>query len=136
MTARDRRRRPIRDLRGTLSVDQPRPLAIAPAVVTVRGMRITPLLLVVALAGACSEPILKNAPRPPASHVAGVAAAAATAVTLANPDAAAHKREEAQRAGAPPPRIHAVHETVPADVLDRLDHARPDTPTPLVAPQP
>ncbi|MBL8622833.1 MAG: hypothetical protein JNK64_16070 [Myxococcales bacterium] len=99
-------------------------------------MRITSLLLVVALAGGCSEPILKNAPHPPSSHVAGVAAAAATAVTLANPDAAAHKSEEAQRAGAPPPRTTAVHETIPADVLDRLDHARPDTPPPRVAPQP
>ncbi len=93
-------------------------------------MRITPLLLVMALAGACSEPILKNAPHPPSSHVAGVAAAAATAVTLANPDAAAHRREEAQRAGSPPPQTRAVRETVPADVLDRLDHARATAPTP------
>lgn len=87
-------------------------------------MRITPLLLVMALAAGCSEPILKNAPHPPASQVAGVAAAAATAVTLANPDAAAHKSEEAQRAAAPPPQTRAVHESIPADVLDRLDHVR------------
>jgi hypothetical protein len=93
-------------------------------------MRTSPLLLVIALAGGCSEPILKNAPRPPASHVAGVAAAAATAVTLANPDAAADKSEEAQRAGAPPPRTRAVHETIPADVLERLEHARAAPPAP------
>ena len=100
-------------------------------------MRSAPLLLVMALAGGCSEPILKNAPHPPASHVAGVAAAAAAAVTLANPDAAAHKSEEAQRLATRLVAVTvAVHETVPADMLDRLDHARPDTPTPLVAPQP
>ncbi len=88
------------------------------------------LLLVVALAAGCSEPILKNAPRPPASHVAGVAAAAATVVTLADPDAAAHKAAQERRAGTPPARTVDTHETVPADVLDRLDRARPAAPQP------
>jgi hypothetical protein len=89
-------------------------------------MMTTRLMLIVALAAGCSEPLLKNAPRPPSSQVAGVAAAAAAAVTLADPDAAARKGERAEREGVPPPRTRAVHETIPADVLDRLDRAHDD----------
>lgn len=82
------------------------------------------LLLVMALAAGCSEPLLKNAPKPPTGQVAGVAAAAAVAATLADPDAAARKGENAEAAGAPPPRTRPTHESIPADVFDRLDRAR------------
>jgi hypothetical protein len=82
-------------------------------------------LWIVVLLCACGEPILRNAPKPDPGSVAGVAAAAAAAATLASPDAAARRQEQAQK-GEPDNRGVKVKETVPADVLDRLDHAPPD----------
>jgi hypothetical protein len=82
-------------------------------------------LWIVALLCACGEPILKNAPKPDPGSVAGVAAAAAAAATLASPDTAARRQEQLQK-GEPDNRGVKVNETVPADVLDRLDHAPPD----------
>ena len=70
---------------------------------------------------ACGEPILRNAPKPDPGTVAGVAAAAAAAATLANPSAAAKKQEQKDQAE-PNNRGVEVKETVPSDVLDRLDH--------------
>ncbi|HET7503082.1 MAG TPA: hypothetical protein VFK02_18805 [Kofleriaceae bacterium] len=72
------------------------------------------------LACACGEPILRNAPKPDPGAVAGVAAAAAAATTLADPQGAA-KRQEQKSRGEPDDRGVEVRETVPADVLDRLD---------------
>jgi hypothetical protein len=69
----------------------------------------------------CGEPILKNAPKPDPGAVAGVAAAAAAAATLADPQAAG-RRQEQKTKGEPDNRGVEVKETVPADVLDRLDH--------------
>lgn len=84
------------------------------------------LLLAIVLTGmACGGgPVLQNAPRPDPSVVAGVAAAAAAAVTLADPDAAARKGE--RKGGEPERRPVGGRTTVPADVLDRLDHPAVD----------
>jgi hypothetical protein len=71
----------------------------------------------------CGEPILKNAPKPDPGAVAGVAAAAAAAATLADPRAAGQRQEQKNK-GEPDNRGVEVKETVPADVLDRLDHPR------------
>jgi hypothetical protein len=70
---------------------------------------------------ACGEPVLRNAPKPDPGAVAGVAAAAAAAITLASPQAAAARQEQKQR-GEPDGRGVEVKESVPSDVLDRLDH--------------
>ena len=102
--------------------------------------RLASVALISALACTMTQPLTQQAQPTPPPAVGAEAAPDGSAVdagtAAVDAGTAAHKSEEAQRAGAPPPRIHAVHETVPADVLDRLDHARPDTPTPLVAPQP
>ena len=82
-------------------------------------------LCIVVLLCACGEPILKNAPKPDPGAVAGVAAAAAAAATLASPDTAARRQEQLQK-GEPDNRGVKVKETVPADVLDRLDHTSQD----------
>ena len=68
----------------------------------------------------CGEPILKNAPKPDPGAVAGVAAAAAAAVTLADPQGAANRQEQKSK-GEPDNRGVEVKETVPADVFDRID---------------
>src|SRR5678816_1139117 len=80
---------------------------------------------IVVLLCACGEPILKNAPKPDPGAVAGVAAAAAAAATLASPQTAAQRQEQLQK-GEPDNRGVKVKETVPRDVLDRLDHAPQD----------
>lgn len=80
----------------------------------------------------CGEPILKNAPKPDPGAVAGVAAAAAAAATLADPQAAG-RRQEQKNKGEPDNRGVEVKETVPADVLDRLDH-KPDAGSEAAAP--
>lgn len=94
--------------------------------------------LVMLLAAACSEPLLKNVPQPPAGAAAGAAGALAAAATLADPDAAARKAEKAKekqdRDGAAPAQGRAVRETVPADVFDRLDHAKAADGAPAPAP--
>jgi hypothetical protein len=82
-------------------------------------------LWIVVLVAGCGEPVLRNAPRPNPGAVAGVAAAAAAAVTLASPQTAAQRQEQRQQ-GEPDNRGVTVKETVPADVLDRLDHHSQD----------
>ena len=77
-------------------------------------------LWIVVLVAGCGEPILRNAPKPDPGAVAGVAAAAAAAVTLASPQTAAQRQEQRQK-GEPDNRGVKVKETVPPDVLDRLD---------------
>jgi hypothetical protein len=79
------------------------------------------ILWIVVLVAGCGEPVLRNAPRPNPAAVAGVAAAAAAAVTLASPQTAAQRQEQRQQ-GEPDNRGVKVKETVPADVLDRLDN--------------
>src|SRR5262252_4147355 len=95
------------------------------------------LWIVVLLCG-CGEPILKNAPKPDPGAVAGVAAAAAAAATLADPQAAGRRQEQKTR-GEPDNRGVEVKETVPPDVLDRLDHktsAGSDAAAPPASPAP
>jgi hypothetical protein len=75
---------------------------------------------------ACGEPILRNAPRPDPGAVAGAAAATAAAATLADPKAAAKQQEQKDKPE-PSNRGVVVKETVPSDVLDRVDNqARAD----------
>jgi hypothetical protein len=62
--------------------------------------------------------VLANAPRPNPAAVAGVAAGAAAALTLADPDAATRGPEKKQDV---PKKEIKVKENVPADVLDRMD---------------
>jgi hypothetical protein len=76
-------------------------------------------LVVVAGCGAApNQPVLANAPRPNPAAVAGVAAGAAAALTLADPDAATRGPEKKQDV---PKKEIQVKENVPADVLDRMD---------------
>src|SRR5258708_5250537 len=81
-------------------------------------MRSWLLLVVVAACGGPQQPVLANAPRPDPAAVAGVAAAAATALTLVDPDAATRKPEKKQDIEMAPVE---VNENVPEGVLDRLD---------------
>jgi hypothetical protein len=85
-----------------------------------RGMREIALALALAGCGATQQPLLANAPRPNPTAVAGGAAAAAAILTAVDPDAATRKPEK--KVDEPKQAIE-VKETVPPDVLDRLDHA-------------
>src|SRR5690606_11004887 len=80
--------------------------------------------VLVAALSACgaqpNQPLLANAPRPNPAAVAGGAAAAAAAITLADPDAASRPPEKNEDVEKKPIE---VKESVPADVLDRLDEA-------------
>ena len=80
------------------------------------------LLLVVLLAG-CDHPALQNVPQPNIAAMAGLAAGAAAAATLADPNAAARHQEEHDKDVRREDRhkSKAVTQTVPADVFDRLD---------------
>lgn len=80
------------------------------------------LVLLVGLLG-CGGSVLQNAPRPDPAVVAAAAAALAGASTLAAPDAAARKSEVARPERSLRPQ--KAGPIVPADVLDRLDQARP-----------
>lgn len=64
--------------------------------------------------------MLANAPHPNTAAVAGVAAAAAAAITLASPGTAGQKPEARVTEQTKP---IDVKENVPSDVLDRLDQA-------------
>ena len=74
------------------------------------------------LIGACGgKPVGSNVPRANPAHVAGVAAAAAAALTLANPDLVGRVPEDDR-----PGRVRGSsgsRETVPESVLDRADAA-------------
>jgi hypothetical protein len=86
-------------------------------------MRWLGLTCAMTLAAACGgEPVGSHVPRPNPAHVAGVAAAAATALTVADPDAA---RKNPEKPDQPERRPVAVDESVPADVLDRADAPPP-----------
>lgn len=77
------------------------------------------LLLVASGCGAApNQPLLANAPRPNQAAVAGIAAGAAAAITLADPNAASRRPEKKQDTNMKP---MTVKESVPGDVLDRLD---------------
>jgi hypothetical protein len=74
--------------------------------------------LLVAIAGCGGPPLLAKVPHPNKALVAGGAAAVAAAVTLADPDAASRRPEQKNDEAKRPVE---VRNTVPADVLDRLD---------------
>jgi hypothetical protein len=84
-----------------------------------RGMREIVLALALAGCGATQQPLLANAPRPNPAAVAGGAAAAAAILTAVDPDAATRKPEK--KVDGPDHPVE-VKETVPSDVLDRVDH--------------
>lgn len=86
-----------------------------------RLLGMTSVMMLTAACGAQpNQPLLANAPRPNPSAIAGGAAAAAAAITLADPDAASRKPEKKEDTEKKPIK---VKESVPASVLDRLDHA-------------
>lgn len=77
-------------------------------------------VLLAACGAAPDKPLLANAPQPNTAAMAGGAAAAAAALTLADPDAASRRPEKKEEVEKKPVQ---VKESVPGDVLDRLDHA-------------
>jgi hypothetical protein len=95
-------------------------------------MRPVLLALLLAACGGGPDPILRNAPQPSTSAVAGAAAAIAGAATLAAPNAAAARVQEANRPD-DDDRPQRPGPNVPADVLDRLDE-EPAAPPPDPAP--
>jgi hypothetical protein len=74
------------------------------------------LCLVVGCGGA---PIARNVPAPNKAAAAGIAAGAAAAITLADPQGAAARQEELKPDDNKQPQKSKG--TVPVDVLDRLD---------------
>lgn len=89
-------------------------------------MRTTFFALV--LVAACGAPVARNVPAPNKAAAAGIAAGAAAAITLADPKAAAAVAESAKEPDEKKPQRSGG--TVPADVLDRLDHKQPQPPPP------
>ena len=88
---------------------------------------VVPLLLSLAACGATQQPLLSGVPRPNVAAAAGVTAAAAAAITLASPGAANQKPEDKVNAETRPQQ---VNESVPSDVLDRLDEQTAGSATP------
>jgi hypothetical protein len=77
------------------------------------------------LAAACGGgTVLGGLPRPNPTVMAGIAAAAATAATIADPGAAGRIYEEGRVKHLN--RADGDSETIPLDVLDRLDDAEAD----------
>jgi hypothetical protein len=69
------------------------------------------------------QPFLSNAPHPDNAAVAGVAAGAAAAAVLADPNAQTRGKPE-KPADTTEKQPIDVKESVPSDVLDRADHAK------------
>lgn len=88
------------------------------------------------LAVSCGGPALQNVPHPNNGAMAGGFAAAAAAATLASPGMAQKSAESQQNAGSADKKPVKVNETVPADVLDRVDHPPPDDGKPKAEPLP
>jgi hypothetical protein len=78
------------------------------------------LAILLTLSACGGAPIGANVPTPNKAAAAGVAAGAAAALTLADPNGAA-KSAEAQKTDNKEGRPQKSGGTVPADVLDRLD---------------
>ena len=89
-------------------------------------MRLAALLLLGGVC-ACGGPILQNVPRANPAAVAGIAAAVAGAATIADPQGAARKQDEKNRADVGP-QAKRVDEQMPSDVFDRLQDAERDRP--------
>lgn len=71
--------------------------------------------------GCMRAPLLVNAPRPDPAVVAGLSAATAGLLALANPEALQKRIERAYLDAMPEERPMRVTEVVNAEVLDRLD---------------
>jgi hypothetical protein len=94
--------------------------------------------LVIALSAmlGCGGPLLQNVPHPNNTAMAAGFAGAAAAATAISPANAQKNVESANKAGARDKRPVNVKETVPADVLDRLDNPTPDDGKPKAEPLP
>ena len=94
-------------------------------------------IVILAACGGSQQPVLANAPHPDPAAVAGVAAGAAAAMTLADPDAATRGKPEKAAPTAEKQPVE-VKEQVPSSVLDHLDNknnpAQP-TATPATTPK-
>lgn len=75
--------------------------------------------LITILPIACGAPVARNVPAPNKAAAAGIAAGAAAAITLANPQGAAAKQEQLKPDDIKQPQQSKG--TVPPDVFDRLD---------------
>ena len=81
--------------------------------------RLSAALMFVCACG--GPPVLAGAPRPDPGVVAAIAAAVATGATIADPSSAGKKPEAARVSQSE--AAGGKRETVPSDVLDRLDAA-------------
>ena len=85
------------------------------------------IAIALVVVGACGGgTLLQNVPRANPAAVAGAAAATAAILTAVDPNAATRKPEKKDDNA---PREQKVKETVPADVLDRLDEKQADDAT-------
>lgn len=84
------------------------------------------LLALVACGAEPKQPLLANAPHPDNAAVAGVAAGAAAAAVLADPNAATRGKPEKPKDDGEKNPVE-VKESVPADVLDRADQQKQPT---------
>ena len=97
-------------------------------------MRWIALVVVAACGAEPKQPFLANAPHPDNAAVAGVAAGAAAAAVLADPNAATRGKPEKPKDDGEKQPID-VKETVPAGVLDRADQtAKKTDPKPTAQP--
>ena len=94
------------------------------------------MLACLVMISACGGPALQNVPHPNNGAMAGGFAAAAAAATLADPAAAQKSAESQQNAGKVDKKPVKVNQTVPSDVLDRVDHPPPDDGEPKAQPLP
>ena len=116
------------------SMPVPRPARIPPPVVAGVGdfllglparwysdRAVRACVILLALVG-CGGPVLQNAPRPDPGIIAAAAAAAATAATSRIPTPPRSTRNGRRTATVAPHNVQ-VNQSVPPDVLDRLDKA-------------
>jgi hypothetical protein len=79
-------------------------------------------ILAALLLCACGpRPLLENVPRPDPAVAAAIAVGAAAAATAADPQGGTRQKEAARVE--PEARLPRNRETIPGDVLDRLDQA-------------
>src|SRR6476646_5721268 len=84
--------------------------------------------VILAACGEPQHPVLANAPHPDNAAVAGVAAGAAAAMTLADPNAATRGKPEKAEPQKDKQPVE-VKEQVPSSVFDHLDDKQGDKPT-------
>jgi hypothetical protein len=118
----------------------PANLVVVAARVARYHVRMKAVLVAAVLAAAdvgCGGPALQGLPHPNNGAMAAGFAAVAGAATLASPASAQKSAEAQSKQGAVDGKKPVnVKETVPSDVLDRLDHPAPDDGTPKAQPLP